>query len=214
MDELKTALEALGEGRIILVHDGGKRENEIDLVVNAIHVRPETIRQLRNDAGGLICLAISRDIADELGLPFMTDLMEASGNETLKDLTPEKTPYGDRPAFSIAINHKDTFTGITDNDRALTIGSFGQLSQKDDKTSFTKDYYAPGHVPLLIAKDIGERRGHTELSIELAKRAGLPETMVLCEMMCDDCNALSREDAKEYAQKHGLAFLDGSVLYD
>ena len=76
----------------------------------------------------------------------------------------------------------------------------------------TQNFYAPGHVHLLIAKTLGERRGHTELSTELARKAGLKEAMVLCEMMADDHNALSLEGAREYAEEHGLILLDGGEL--
>jgi 3,4-dihydroxy 2-butanone 4-phosphate synthase len=214
MSNLHQAIKALQKGELILLHDGGKRENEIDLVVNSLHVKPQTIQQLRKDAGGLICLAVDNETAGKLGLPYMTELMESSKNKTLGELTPEKTPYGDKPAFSVSINHRDTYTGVTDKDRALTISEFAKMMGEGRIQDFTKKFYSPGHVPLLIAKNLDERRGHTELSIELARRAGLTPAMVLCEMMGDDCNALSKEKALAYARKHGLVFVDGRGLYE
>jgi 3,4-dihydroxy 2-butanone 4-phosphate synthase len=205
---LTEALEELRKGRMILLHDSSNRENEIDMVINGPATTPETILTMRNEAGGLICLAVSREIAKKLSLPYMTDLMSAS-NKVVRGLIPERTAYGDKPAFSLSINHRKTYTGITDNDRALTITEFAKT---DDGKQFAENFYAPGHIHLLIAKTLAERRGHTELSIELSKRAGLKEMMVLCEMMADDHNALSLEDAKKYAKKHGLVLVDGGEL--
>ncbi len=202
------AIERLRKGEIILLHDSSGREDEVDMVINANHVSPHTIQKMRKDGGGLICLAISSGIATKLNLPYMTDIMSKS-NDTIKALIPEKTAYGDKPAFSLSINHRKTYTGITDNDRALTITEFAKTENAKD---FAKNFYAPGHIHLLIAKDIKQRRGHTELSIELAKKAGITKAMVLCEMMGDDHNALSVEDARKYAQKNNLLFVDGGQL--
>jgi len=130
-------------------------------------------------------------------------------NDIVRKLIPEKTAYGDKPAFSLSVNHRDTYTGVTDKDRALTIKEFAKVEAPEE---LAKNFYAPGHVHLLIAKTIKERRGHTELSTELARRAGLKETMVLCEMMGDNHNALSVEDAGKYAKKHGLVLLDGGEI--
>ena len=205
---LDEALKELKKGGMILLHDSSDRENEVDMVINGPSTTPETIRTMRKDAGGLICLAISKDIAQRLSLPYMTDLMSAS-NDTVRQLIPERTAYGDKPAFSLSINHRKTYTGITDNDRALTITEF---SKTEDRRRLTEDFYAPGHIHLLIAKTLKERRGHTELSVELAKRGGLAQTMVLCEMMADDHKALSFEGAMSYAKVHGLLMVDGGEL--
>jgi len=205
---MEKALKELQKGRIILLHDSTESEDEVDLVAHASSTTPETIRTMRKDAGGLICLAIGRQFADDLSLPYMTDLM-AKSNETVRKLIPERTAYGDKPAFSLSINHRDTYTGIPDKDRALTISEFARLGSADE---LAERFYAPGHVHLLIAKTLKERRGHTELSIELARRAGLKETMVLCEMLADDAGALSVEDARKYARKAGLEFVDGVAI--
>jgi len=205
---LETALREVKAGRMILLHDSNGRENEVDMVINAAKTTAETIRTMRRDGGGLICLAMSGDIADTLSLPYMTDLMTSS-NDTVRRLIPERTAYGDKPAFSLSINHRKTYTGITDNDRALTITEFAKL---EDQRQFTENFYAPGHIHLLIAKSLRVRRGHTELSVELARRAGVKETMVLCEMMGDDHNALSVKEAEKYAKIHGISFVDGGEL--
>ena len=205
---VERALQELKRGKIILLHDSDGRENEVDMVVHASAVTPQTIRTLRKDAGGLICLAIGGRIAEWLKLPYMADLLEDS-NDVVRKLVAKKTPYGDKPAFSITINHRETYTGITDNDRALTITEFGKT---EDNRDLIDNFYSPGHVPLLIARTLKERRGHTELSIELARRAGLRETMVLCEMLADDGKALSLEEAAGYARRNGLVLVDGGEL--
>ena len=202
------AVNALKEGKMILLHDSSGREDEIDMVMPAGSVTAKDIYEMRKMGGGLICLAISSDFAKTLDLPHMTDIMEMS-NETVKGLIPQKTAYGDKPAFSLAVNHKKTFTGITDNDRALTITEFSKLSNNRD---LVKNFYAPGHVHLLIAKDLKMRRGHTELSIELAKKAGITEAMVLCEMMSETHNAQTIDEAKFYAKKNNLEFIDGGKI--
>ena len=205
---LDKALKELKKGRMVLLHDAGNREDEIDMVVHASHVTSDTIYTMRRDGGGLICLAIGRELAARLSLPYMTDMMQSS-NEVVRKLVPQRTAYGDKPAFSLSINHRETYTGITDNDRALTITEFAKLERAQE---FAERFYAPGHVHLLIAKTLAERRGHTELSIELARRAGIRETMVLCEMMADDHDALSLADAQRYADKNKLVLLDGGAL--
>jgi len=205
---LEKALKELGMGRIVLLHDSSDREDEVDLIIHASAVTQKTIRTLRKDAGGLICLALGPQVAEHLSLPYMADLM-AKSNETVRKLIPERTAYGDKPAFSLAINHRDTFTGIPDRDRALTISEFPKIR---DGKELAEKYYAPGHVPLLISRTLKERRGHTELSIELARKARLSETMVLCEMLSDDGGSLKVEDAKAYARKKGFAFVDGGEL--
>ncbi len=201
-------LKRLGEGGAILLHDSSGRENEVDYVVPAWAVKPETIRTMRKDCGGLICLSIGGEFARKLDLPYMTDLM-GLGADTVKSLIPKRTAYGDKPAFSLSVNHRRTYTGITDRDRALTITEFAKLG---DKEELVESFYAPGHVHLLIAKSLKDRRGHTELSIELAKMAGITEAMVLCEMMGDDGNAMKKADAEAYAEKNGFLFADGGKI--
>jgi 3,4-dihydroxy 2-butanone 4-phosphate synthase len=205
---LDEALAEVRAGRMVLLHDSGNREDEVDMVVPASAVTADTVMTMRKEAGGLICLAVGRQTAKTLSLPYMTDLMAAS-NEVVRKLIPQRTAYGDKPAFSLSINHRETYTGITDNDRALTITEFAKLTRGQD---FAERFYAPGHVHLLIAKTLQERRGHTELSVELARLAGVQEAMVLCEMMADDHDALSLEAAGEYARGHGLVLLDGGEL--
>ena len=191
---VEDAVKFLRDGNFILIHDSKSRENEVDLVKAAQYINPQDISTMRNDAGGLICLAISDEIASKLKLIFMHDLLHlASKNipSLSKMINSIELPYGDRPSFSITINHVDTFTGITDIDRALTITKMSEICSDIDnfgKYEFSKKFRSPGHVPILIAARelLKERSGHTELSIQLMKLANLIPTVVICEMLDSD----------------------------
>lgn len=207
--KLESAAARLRKGGFIVLYDGAAREGEADLVFHASFASAVRIARLRRDAGGLICLATGRTIADRIGLPFFTDLL-AGLKPVLSGMRCKKTAYGDKPAFSLPINHKRVYTGITDNDRALTIRRFASLAgrEKGLRRDFICNFYAPGHVFLLIGRGLKNRRGHTELSLELAENAGLSPAMVLCEML-DFGKALSRKKAAAYARRHGFLFLEG-----
>ncbi|MBN2477713.1 3,4-dihydroxy-2-butanone-4-phosphate synthase [Candidatus Micrarchaeota archaeon] len=196
--------EYLEKGGAVIIHDGSERENEADLIFYAGAVDKKKIAVLRKDAGGLICVALSDELSNKLNLPFKTEIL--SNDERVKDLVVKKTPYGDRPAFSITVNHKGTHTGITDEDRAKTInGLFEIIEREYPEKEFRNDFYTPGHVHLLRASPNGKRCGHTELSVKLAEKTGLKGVMVLCEMLDDETGkALSFEKTKMYAEKYGI----------
>jgi len=200
--------DELKKGSMVVVYDGDEREGEADLMFHASFATPEKIMKLRKDAGGLICLATDKETAEKLELPFFADFVCAD-NSPVKGMRCTKTAYGDKPAFSISINHKKVYTGITDNDRALTISSFEKIDSKD---KLIDEFYTPGHVFLLISSGIENRKGHTELSIELSKKAGLSPAMVLCEML-DFGKALNKEKAKKYAEDNGFVFLEGKEIW-
>jgi len=203
----------LKSGKVIAVYDSDDREGEADLMFHASSVTPEKIELLRKDAGGLICLAVGGELAENLGISFISDIIESS-NSQLKQMNCKKTAYGDKPAFSISINHKNVYTGITDNDRSLTIKRFSEIVQSNaPKKLFFDEFYSPGHVPLLIGSGIEKRKGHTELSLELARMSGLPQTMVLCEMLGKG-KALSKEKVKEYCRRNEIEFIEGSEIYE
>lgn len=207
------AIEKLKAGIFVVIYDGDDREGEADLCIHAQNVRPAAIETLRKDAGGLICLSLDSGIAERLKLSFYTDILEASGLPVAA-MQCTKTAYKDKPAFAIAVNSKKVYTGITDNDRSLTIRSIAELiEQKGDISKmFVEEFYSPGHVFLLIGRGIENRKGHTELTLELARRAGLSGAMVLCEMLGSG-KALSKDDAKSYAEKNGFGFLEGKDLW-
>jgi 3,4-dihydroxy 2-butanone 4-phosphate synthase len=217
---LNEAIAALQSGKMVLVYDGKGRENEVDMVVAAEHATASHIASMRTDAGGLICLAISNEVATKLGLAYMHDMVASLGkvNPIFTKLTEGKAAYGDKPSFSISINHRDTFTGITDHDRSLTITKMASVCKNIESTGveeFSKGFRAPGHVPILIASRrlLQDRMGHTELCVYLAKLANISPAIVMCEMMDSNTHkALTLEDAKKYAGKFGLPLVDASEL--
>jgi 3,4-dihydroxy 2-butanone 4-phosphate synthase len=219
------ALQELQDGKIVLVYDADGREEETDMVMASESVTPAAIKILRKDAGGLICTTADTRVQKALGLPFMTELFlgMAEHYPVMRNLMPNDIPYDVKSAFGITINHRKTFTGITDNDRALTIHEFASLAKKaltsEDgwaKKEFGKSFRAPGHVHLLnTAERILETRfGHTELATALVIMAGLVPSATVCEMMGDDGRALSKIEAKVYAKQHGLEFLEGREIVE
>ena len=217
---LDEALSSLRRGDFILLHDEGKRENEVDMVVAAEFVTPKHIARMRMDAGGLICMSINHALASNLGLDYMHEILSNSQNfdAGLKKMIIGTAPYGDRPSFSISVNHKDTFTGITDKERAFTISEMAKLYKNentDKKILFNSNFKTPGHVPLLIASEglLSNRLGHTEMSIYLMKLAGLSPVTAICEMLDSQTfTALSIDKAKKYAQDNAIPYFDGAEL--
>lgn len=217
---------ALKNGSFVLIHDDENRENETDMVISSLNILPKHISTLRKDAGGLICTAVSKEIATKLGLPYMYDILKIFGNtnRSISAINRNTSPYGDKPSFSITLNHIDTYTGITDFDRALTISSLARLCKEIDndekktqivKENFQKKFKTPGHVPILISAKgmLNERRGHTELSIFLSKIADITNVTTICEML-DPYNfkALSYADACEYAKEKNITIIEARDL--
>ncbi len=222
MSNLIDAVNALQKGEFVLLHDSKSRENEVDMVVAAQFITPSYVARMRMDAGGLLCLAVRHDIASKLGLLYMHDIMHmlSNVNPIMAELANGKSPYGDKPAFSIAINHKETYTGITDSDRALTIAEMAKVCSKalngsDAKSEFVSEFRAPGHVPILIASQglLSERLGHTELAVYLTQLAELIPVAVICEMLDGSTyKALSVDRAIQYAREKNIAMVEGSEL--
>ena len=217
---IQEAIQALRSSHFVLIHDDKGRENEIDMVIAGEKISPEHIAVMRKDGGGLICLAISHDSAFKLGLTYMQNILQAvsSINPVFAKLTSGKSPYGDDPSFSIAINHRDTYTGITDFDRALTISKMSEICKRIDTggiNEFANSFRAPGHVPILIAskKLLQDRTGHTELCIYLAQLANLTAAVVICEMLDNETHrALSITKAKTYSTKYQIPLIEADEL--
>jgi len=222
---IEKALEELRKGKFILIYDDDKREGETDLVMSSEFVKPESIKTMRQDGGGLIFLMISKEVADKLKLPFLADMYTHIEDKypVLKELVPNDIPYDSKSSFSLYINHRKTFTGITDNDRSLTMRKFAELTKNIDALNegyatkmFGKEFRSPGHVPICVAAEklLDERKGHTELVISMTKMAGLTPTGSGCEIMGDHGKALSRDNAKQYATDNNLVFLDGKEIVE
>ena len=223
LSRLSDAVKQLQRGGLVLLHDFNSRENETDMIMAAEKVTPAHIGIMRNQAGGLICVGIESHLAERIGLPFLSELLEIAGDKYpwLKQLTNGENPYGGKPAFSISVNHRDTFTGITDRDRALTIRKLVEVFRKAKTAGngfteeFARQFRAPGHVHLLRASNglLSERRGHTELSVYLAELAGVTPVTVICEMLdADSYGALTAREAEKYAVSNDIPFLEGKEV--
>ncbi len=217
---LAEAIAALKAGKFVLVHDDKARENEIDMMIGAEHIKPFHIATMRKDAGGLLCLAVANEVTTKLGLVYMHDIIADMGkvNPVFSKLTEGRASYGDKPSFSISVNHRSTRTGITDEDRAVTISKMAEVCKNIGNggiEQFATDFRAPGHVPILIASRhlLHDRMGHTELSIYLAQLANITPAVAICEMMDSVTHrALSIGAGEKYAARFGIPLVDASEL--
>ncbi|HOO53200.1 MAG TPA: 3,4-dihydroxy-2-butanone-4-phosphate synthase [Methanothrix sp.] len=238
------AAEALKRGEVVLLYDFDDRERETDLVIGAEFVTAEHVWQLRRDAGGLICVAMDPAACSKLGLPYIADVLKfaaasvsakgevgvngrgneivggGGGFEAIDSLCEREgdIPYDSKSSFSLSVNHRETFTGITDIDRALTISRLAAVARSamnGGSASFGAEFRSPGHVPLLRAAPglLAERRGQTELSIVLARAAMVAPAVVVCEMLDGRTGrALSKEGAMRYARERNLTFVEGEEV--
>ncbi|UPW01877.1 3,4-dihydroxy-2-butanone-4-phosphate synthase [Halorussus gelatinilyticus] len=206
---VEAAIEAFREGSPVLVHDAADREGETDLIYPAGAVTPEDVSRMRNDAGGLVCVALSDAVADAFDLPFLEETLDHPASAA------HELGYDERSSFSLPVNHRDTYTGITDEDRAKTITELAAAAENPAETDFAEEFRAPGHVHVLRAAPdlVADREGHTELGIALAEAADREPAVVVCEMLDDVTGeALSPDDAQAYAERHGFPYLEGSEV--
>jgi len=221
--DIDKAASDLRNGKFVLIHDADDREGETDIVMASEFVTPKSIKTMRKDGGGLIFIMISNELANKLKLPFLADLFSnvEDNYPVLKSLTANDIPYDTKSSFSLYINHRDTFTGITDIDRSLTMKRFAELTKRINNLEdgqatemFGKEFRSPGHIPICVASrnPLIDRFGHTELVVSLLKIAGITPVGSGCEIMGDNGKALSKNDAKKYAKENGLVFLEGNDL--
>jgi 3,4-dihydroxy 2-butanone 4-phosphate synthase / GTP cyclohydrolase II len=179
------AIEDIRQGKMVVVVDDENRENEGDLTMAAQFVTPEAINFMAKEGRGLICLALTPERCDELGL----DLMAAKNESAFET------------AFTVSIEARSgVSTGISAADRARTV----QVAI-DPKTS-ARELVQPGHVFPLKARTGGvlERVGQTEAAVDLTRLAGLIPAGVICEIMNDDGTMARVKDLAPYCERHGL----------
>ena len=172
-------------GRMFILVDDEDRENEGDLVIPAQMATPDAINFMATHGRGLICLAMTRNRVEQLGLDLM------SRNNGTRHET----------AFTVSIEAREgVTTGISAADRARTI------SVAIDGSKGRQDIVTPGHVFPLVAKDGGVlvRTGHTEAAVDVARLAGLNPSGVICEVMKDDGTMARLDDLIPFAQKHKM----------
>ncbi len=219
---LKEVLEDIRTGRIVLVYDFDEREKETDMTIASEFVTPDILRKMRNDAGGLICTTTPNKTAKELGLPFLSDVFwnNRDAYPLLGMMAPNDIPYDNtKSSFGITLNHRKTYTGITDGDRAFTIREFVSTVFRDapaeDRIKELGEHFrAPGHVHLLntTSKLLKTRHGHTELCTALMYMAGVKPSATICEMMGNDGMSRSKEEVIEYSKKNGMHFITGEEI--
>ncbi|NNM57414.1 3,4-dihydroxy-2-butanone-4-phosphate synthase [Acidocella sp.] len=178
-------IEEARAGRIFILVDDEDRENEGDLVIPAQFATPDAINFMAKHARGLICLALTKNRVERLGIPLMS---QANG-------TRHET------AFTVSIEAREgVTTGISAADRARTIAVAINPELGRD------DIVTPGHVFPLMARDGGTlvRAGHTEAAVDIARLAGLTPAGVICEIMNDDGTMARLPDLVAYAQRHNL----------
>ena len=192
---IEDAIDDIRAGRFVVVVDDPDRENEGDLVIAAQFATPDAINFMATHARGLICLCLTEDRTDQLGLRPMTDHNEA--------------PLG--TAFTVSVEAREgVTTGISAADRSHTI----QVAIHPETTPH--DLVQPGHIFQLRAKAGGvlERIGQTEASVDLARLAGLNPSGVVCEIMNDDGTMARVPDLVTYCERHALRMITVADLVE
>lgn len=181
---IEEILEDLRQGKVVLMMDDEDRENEGDVICAAEHATLENVNFMATYAKGLICMPMSQEYTDKLHLPQMCS--ENTDNHCT--------------AFTVSIDHKDTTTGISAEERGLT----ARMVVDDQAQPW--DFRRPGHMFPLLAKKGGvlERNGHTEATVDLCRLAGLKPVGLCCEIMKEDGTMARKPDILQFAEDHKL----------
>ncbi len=191
---IEEALEDLRQGKVILCTDDPDRENEGDFICAAEFATTENVNFMAKYAKGLICMPMSIDLCRKLMFPQMVTT-NTDNHET---------------AFTVSIDHVDTTTGISAEERGYT------ARKCVDEDARPEDFRRPGHMFPLMAKPNGvlERNGHTEATVDLMRLAGLKECGLCCEIMRDDGTMMRTPELIELAEKWDLKFISIKALQD
>jgi 3,4-dihydroxy 2-butanone 4-phosphate synthase / GTP cyclohydrolase II len=192
---IEEAIEDIRQGKLVVVVDAADRENEGDLTIAAQFATPEAVNFMTKEGRGLICLCLTEDRCDELGLRQMTDRNE--------------TPYG--TAFTVSVEAREgVTTGISAPDRSRTIQA------AIDPDARPEDLVQPGHIFPLRARDGGvlARAGQTEAAVDLARLAGLIPAGVVCEIMNEDGTMARVPDLIPYCERHGVKLITVADLIE
>ena len=191
---VEEALEALRAGKLILCTDDPDRENEGDLICAAEHATTENVNFMATHAKGLICTPMSVDFAHRLNLPQMVS--ENTDNHCT--------------AFTVSIDHVNTTTGISAEERGYTCR---MLTDPETKPN---DLRRPGHVFPLVARHGGVlvRNGHTEATVDLMRLAGLKEVGLCCEVMREDGTMMRAPELQKMSEEYDICFITIKDLQD
>ena len=215
---IKEAIKAIKNGEIVLIYDSDDRESETDMIAAAEFMTTAKMTTIRKHAGGLVCMPVSSENCDKLGIPFMVDILKEAYDKypVLEELYPNDISYDEKSAFSITVNHRETYTGIPDDDRAKTERELALLCKAGKQKEFGKYFRAPGHVTLLRAeKDaVLTREGHTELTVALLEMTGLEPVGVCCEMIGDNGKSMPVSETRKYAEENNHVFISGDEIIE
>ena len=191
---IEQSLEDLRQGKIIMVSDDEDRENEGDMICAAEFASTENINKMASLAKGLICTPMSKQHAERLGLPPM--VLDNTDNHGT--------------AFTVSIDHIKTTTGISAEERGMTIQACASEKTRPE------DLRRPGHVFPLISRTGGVlvRNGHTEATVDLCRLAGLKEVGVCCEIMREDGTMMRTEELQKLAVQENMTFITIKALQD
>lgn len=183
-NKIEELLTDLKQGKNVIIVDDENRENEGDIVCAAEFATPENVNFMAKYARGLICIPMTKDYTEKLGLlPMNTKNTDSHGT-----------------AFTVSIDHVDTTTGISAMERSLT------AIKTIEEGSGPEDFKRPGHMFPLEAVEGGvlKRNGHTEATVDLMKLAGLKSVGLCCEIMNDDGTMARRDELIKFAEEHDL----------
>ncbi len=194
---IKEAIEEFKNGRPVIVADDEDRENEGDLIMPSSYITPDWVNFMAKKCRGLVCLAITSEIAQRLNISPMVER-----NTDIKGTNFTQSVDAD-PKFG-------TTTGISAFDRAKTI------QVMIDKNSKPEDLRRPGHIFPLIAKEGGvlKRAGHTETAVDLSRLAGLIPSGVICEIMNEDGTMSRRDDLLKFAKENDIKIITVADLIE
>jgi 3,4-dihydroxy 2-butanone 4-phosphate synthase / GTP cyclohydrolase II len=186
MELMDKMIEDFKNGEIIIIFDDEKRENEADMVVAIDKLTPEKVNFIVTHAKGLLCAAISNEIAVGKGFPLMPDMKQDKFST----------------AFTISIDSIKVKTGISSLERYTT------AKELVNPETTLKDFVTPGHLFPVVAKKglLHERNGHTEAAVSLCRWAGITEAALICEMVAPNGNMCTKDEAKEFAEKNNIAY--------
>lgn len=188
MHTVEQAIEAIKDGKFVIVVDDKDRENEGDLIIAAEKITPQAIAFMVRYTTGIVCLSLTGERLDKLQIPLMV---------------PENTDFHRTP-FTISVDYKiGTTTGVSASDRAATIKALV------DPKAHASDFSRPGHIFPLRYRNGGvlKRAGHTEAAVDLSAMAGLSPAGVLCEIVCDDGSMARLPDLEKFSKEHGIVLI-------
>ncbi|MDF3863656.1 bifunctional 3,4-dihydroxy-2-butanone-4-phosphate synthase/GTP cyclohydrolase II, partial [Pseudomonas denitrificans (nom. rej.)] len=185
LNSIEELLDDMRQGKMVILMDDEDRENEGDLIIASECVRTEDINFMARFARGLICMPMTRERCERLGIPLMV----------------QRNGSGFGTKFTVSIEAAEgVTTGISAADRARTVQAAAA------KNAVAADIVSPGHIFPLMSQPGGvlARAGHTEAACDLARMAGFEPSGVICEIMNDDGTMARRPELEEFAQQHGI----------